>query len=291
MLTFKSGPAITATLQEERTIAVGESIRIFYPADDYHLRMPRTTGDPFQDDRLLGGPYLMMSDLFRRRHEWDSDECYIQLLISGYTGRYQPLQPAEEGYSAVRSLLGISVALGFFRIEQRGPTGFSDRFQDDVLVHVLRDGRADLWSSYELPADLATAMKRLVWTGRASASAWKQIISIPFSSSSKYSRVLLASEWLFYSLSGHRQVTDFLHAIVALEILLGGNMNSVSMTQMLSNRCGYLIGKSRNEIDKIVADVKRYTEQGPLSCTEARISCCWTRSVNCTRFRISAKEC
>lgn len=257
MLTVRAGHAITDTLRDEPESTVCEDIRFIFPDDSYHLLMPRSTGSVFDDDKILGGPYLMMGELVRREPKWDSKECYIQLRIAGYAMRAQISQPVEAAFSVLRSLFGLSIAMGFFDIKRSTRYGLAELFGNEVLVHRLREGGAsELWGNYDLPDDLAAANGELAWAGKARGSDWIKCIRIPFSQRGKYRQVLLAGEWFYYSVMSRGHATSFLQAVIAVEILAGSRPQEAPLTQLISDRCAYLIGQSRTEINKIVSTFK-----------------------------------
>ncbi len=72
-------------------------------------------------------------------------------------------------------------------------------------------------------------------------------------------RLLRAAQWLFDSYAATNPLLEFVQATTSLEILLGDKEFSdlIGLGALLANRCAFLIGRSRSQRDKIMADFNR----------------------------------
>jgi hypothetical protein len=74
-------------------------------------------------------------------------------------------------------------------------------------------------------------------------------MQIVFTSGPKADSLILASQWMFDSHTGHDELLNYIQAMVVLEILLGDKAVSdeIGLGQLLSNRCAYSIGDSHED--------------------------------------------
>src|SRR5207247_8863093 len=72
-------------------------------------------------------------------------------------------------------------------------------------------------------------------------------------------RLLRAAQWLFDSYAATNPLLAFVQATTSLEILLGdkGLSDLMGLGALLANRCAFLIGRSRSQRDKIMAEFNR----------------------------------
>ncbi|MBP1844743.1 hypothetical protein J2046_003010 [Rhizobium petrolearium] len=71
-------------------------------------------------------------------------------------------------------------------------------------------------------------------------------------------RLQLAATWLFDSYANNRDLLAFVQAMVSMEILLGEKEDEeVGIGSMLRNRCAFLIGRSHNEREEIIDQLKQ----------------------------------
>ncbi|GLS35375.1 hypothetical protein GCM10010869_09630 [Mesorhizobium tianshanense] len=75
-----------------------------------------------------------------------------------------------------------------------------------------------------------------------------------FGAGTRSIRIRRAGRWLFDSYAGSNQLLAFVQAMVALEILLGDKEASdlTGLTELLSNRCAYLLGETQSERHEIL---------------------------------------
>jgi hypothetical protein len=75
---------------------------------------------------------------------------------------------------------------------------------------------------------------------------------------SRAQNILLAAQWLFENHSGSDELLGFVQMTVVAEILLGDKRSSdlVGVTELLANRCAYLIADSAAERDLLIQDFR-----------------------------------
>lgn len=79
-------------------------------------------------------------------------------------------------------------------------------------------------------------------------------IGMVFKAGAKGDRIRRAGRWLWDSYQGSNELLSFVQAMVAIEILLGDKEVSdlTGVTELLSNRCAYLLGSSQTERQEIL---------------------------------------
>lgn len=115
----------------------------------------------------------------------------------------------------------------------------------EITRHSLDDEYINLLSGIQIDSDIEN-IQDSNHRHKIYRSNINQIHKVFKSSSNK---ILLASQWLFDSLSHHNSLLSFIQTTVALEILLGGKSSSdiIGISELLSNRCAYLIATSENQ--------------------------------------------
>jgi len=85
-----------------------------------------------------------------------------------------------------------------------------------------------------------------------------QRISLAFKHPDKSEQLQLASNWYFDSITNKNDLLAFVQAVVVLEILLGEKAKSdiIGLSELLRNRCAYLISKNLNERNEILSKFK-----------------------------------
>jgi hypothetical protein len=174
---------------------------------------------------------------------------------------------SAEAEATFRTFFGLGLALRVFDHRYSylpSPTKLS------AHVHRLLDDEIGYDTSLDMDASIAEVVSHLYINdldGRVSDGAekakwivysFRQMASC-FQHPERSARVLLASRWLFDSYIGRNQLLSFVQTMIALEILLGDKQRSdlMGLSELLRNRCAYLIGKDQRQREEILDDFGR----------------------------------
>lgn len=211
--------------------------------------------NPFSSGLLaaLGGRNLQLPE---------SGIC-LQLDVVGFIDQYGTSFTAENAMEQFRSFFGLGLAIFLFNIG--APKAFSGFGLAHRQIHVHRlDGEKIRFDTvFEADQDLSALINRvellesegLSEENRRRYVVWcLQQIDRVFNAGEKGERIRRAARWLFDSYQGSNRLLSFVQAMVALEILLGDKEASdlVGLTELLSNRCAYLLGPSQHERQEIL---------------------------------------
>jgi hypothetical protein len=148
-------------------------------------------------------------------------------------------------------LLKRSVSVRERRLKSAAP-----RWHYDTKIELGAD-LTEAINSMQLDLIKGFARKKLPLVG------YLNVCSAVFAHSDETDRIIRAGRWLFDSYIGRNELLAFVQATVSLEILLGDRGNSsneLRLSELLGNRCAYLVGETRTARDEIMADFKKIYE-------------------------------
>ena len=164
----------------------------------------------------------------------------------------------------LESVIGLGLALRLFHY----------RFQHDTppnrpswFVHKAKQDNWEFWTRFDLNEDTAETLRhistfkfedkypedrRRPWLQSAIAKI-DEVLRHPQSNS-----VVLAAKWLFDSHKKSDHALTYVRLMTVLEILLGGEFDHsrASLSEIISNRLAYLVGKNYDERSKILSEFK-----------------------------------
>lgn len=193
---------------------------------------------------------------------------YAKVAVKGYIPKHGGSAALEAASFMVRAFLGLCFAQ---RILTRGQ---SFRFGGPWVHHLLiyangEEFPAPLVATHEFPAELSDALDRLgvdqiyrdLSEERLPSFLRTDLfeIGMVMARHQDDDRLLRAAQWLFDSNAGSNVLLNFVQAMVSLEILLGDKSASdlVGLGELLGNRCAFLVGRTKTQRDKILADFRR----------------------------------
>jgi hypothetical protein len=198
--------------------------------------------------------------------KWEKNHAYLQMSNEGFVGYYGLTPPVADAICHLKAVCGLGIALGLFQIRPLYRRSF---IKTKLIVHRQND---DSWA-FERFVEMDTAPSEVLadlfltqLDGRLDSEEkkldWMQQkltqMRTVFASGPKGERISLGAQWLFDSSSGQNEFLSFIQAAVVMEILLGEKTATdlVGLGELLSNRCAYLIGKSRSDRDQILKDFR-----------------------------------
>jgi hypothetical protein len=172
----------------------------------------------------------------------------------------------EEFQNTLRALAGLGVALRLFDSTRPFDPTWS---RTDYWVHRRHADSLAFDSECWWNADHAKAFRLLsldTLDGQletvAEQAAWMtkalRKLEVVFTQHEKGRRIRLGAQWLFDSLCTSDQPLAFVQATVVMEVLLGDKAESekVGITNLLANRCAYLIGSTLAERQRLIEQFK-----------------------------------
>jgi hypothetical protein len=178
---------------------------------------------------------------------------YVQVYLEGFFGANGELATESSALGLIKSFYGLLVAVGAAKVA-RGSlfTGIP------AILAFPHERRGEYWLSvgaHTLPHPTAETIERMEpQVEPAHLLAAINRLGPIFERPARGRKILLAAEWLFNSYEGHDELLQYVQATVALEILFGDKARSdvLGLTELLRNRCAYLIGSTPSERDEIL---------------------------------------
>ena len=190
---------------------------------------------------------------------WEVSQLFVLANIEGFVADFMLTTPVERFSVIARSLAGLALCLEVFCM----PKPWFSRFpygETEVFIYRVQGGGLVLKQSQPIAADYTAGFYNLAWGPSANTRGAfaKQAVLLfnGFGDGEERERIRQASQWYFDSLCGGNDLIAFVQAMVAVEILLGGKGETLGLTDLLANRCAYLLGSTRRERDAILRDFK-----------------------------------
>jgi len=186
----------------------------------------------------------------------------LQIYARGFIGPYGHSVPVWNAIRTLRAFCGLGIGLNLFRARRNVPPR---REHAHFLIHKQAPDQSwRLERTLELSEELNRALSKLrmgVTMLRAESRSERirerlSDICGVFSAQSNAESLLLASQWLFDSYTGHDELLSYVQAMVVLEILLGDKAVSdeIGLRQLLRNRCAYLIASTHDDRTELLHD-------------------------------------
>jgi hypothetical protein len=197
---------------------------------------------------------------------WRIGSIYLQIEIDGFVGTFAgelnkdaTLSQAE---SNLRAVFGLGLALGLFYDSSQSQQPFA--IFTKYLVHEQADRKWTKLGARPLPEWTSRILSTLVLKKNAEIAEFLNTIRIAISVPDRSPKLLLACQWLFDSYGSDDELLDFIRTTVVLEILLGEeegrdprDLEKPSLSELMANRCAYLIAKSHSERKKLLIEFKK----------------------------------
>ncbi|MGI9387430.1 MAG: hypothetical protein ACR2OX_08355 [Methyloligellaceae bacterium] len=201
---------------------------------------------------------------------WEESAIYMQTNVEGFIGRFGGTIPAVEAEAFLRSFYGLGIALRLFKIEPTFTIGTPfGQEKTSAIVHRRFGSNYQIDGKYELQDHHSSIFRSIklhdhndLLSNRNSFEKWLNIclsdISSVLRSGKRGEAVLRAARWFFDSYDIRDESLNFLQTVIVLEVLLGEKSVSdvIGISQLLGNRCAYLIGKSHEDREDIKKEIQ-----------------------------------
>ena len=197
----------------------------------------------------------------------DKDKLYLELTAKGYIGDYYSTETVLNSLNVVKYFFGLGLARSVFKYKRNYNSSQSNRIK--VFCKINDDWEFNSYHdlSYELNEsisniELSTAFHPNENINKDFYVSNIQLLGKIVSNHSVPEKIFEASKWFFEGHSGDNELLSFIQNTVVLEILLGDKSKSdiIGISELLRNRCAYLISNSVEEREKILKDFNNIYE-------------------------------
>lgn len=197
--------------------------------------------------------------------KWKSGKAYIQIKTKGYVGRYGGSPSDLAAKQLVKSFFGLGLALNIFE-HKLSYTPYDPKLY--YFVHKKEDNLYEIMSRISLDTDIASTLANFTlssWLLEKPEEARAMLIKALLQKTGDVlqqnalaDKVKLASQWFFDSYRDIGLALKFLQTTIVMEVILGNQEPSkeIGQTELLSNRCAYLIGSTSQEREEILRDFR-----------------------------------
>lgn len=251
-----SMPTDTFSLPPVSRLEISDDLALRLVDEEFRTELP--FGDA-TEIRLgtLGSPW-------EHETEWKSDCYYYCQTVSGYIPELTETRTLEGLSFKLKAFFGLGVAVGLLQPEYGY---YSPLSPEEVFAFVDGvGGRGRREPSQRLTADTSRFLRTLRVTGIAKKPVTQTLIlnwiRSAMGETASGSRLQLAANWYFDSFSVQNDLLAFVQATVCSEILLGydktgADYSELGLTELLANRCAYLIASSHDQRTKTIKDFRR----------------------------------
>jgi Apea-like HEPN len=252
---------------EKNVVDLSSKIRIVRTTPEFKQTFSLETTSGSLREKLVGGPALASLFFPTNQAEWEENELYLQIGVSGFIGVYGGSNTHQDAQRTLRAIFGLGLALQLFETKvEYSPV----RQTASLSVHRERSD-----SSWEVEGklDLNDTVAETLNTLRLStANGWvnsqerqdiwseriiEEIRSV-FQQEEKAESILLAAQWYFDGSHGADELLRYVQSMIVIEIILGDKATSdqMGLNELLRNRCAYLIGNSQEQRAEVLETFK-----------------------------------
>lgn len=193
---------------------------------------------------------------------------FLQFEVSGLIDRYSTFGTPQDCVDYVKTFYGLGRVLGLFEVSIAASlfaapnpyshlvTYFADKEYSKASFYVRMEDAA---GSFITKLRLASNIRDLSTPERvAKVYADLEKIRRVLSSGSRGETIRRAARWYLDSFVGSNELLAYVQAAVCMEILFGEDKyaGTLSINDVISNRCAYLIGRDHKEREDIIAAFK-----------------------------------
>lgn len=257
---FKIGKDFNNHFKQLNNYRLSETADISIVDQEYNKAFPIKGEYIYSAQRVLI-PLLNLPILVN----WQLGETYIHLNVRGYVTKYSESTPILAIKEFIKSFLGLGLAIGFFKFEDIPmdvPTTLPIILHKKVNAGWIFDRAIPLEDKISNNVEqMKIINSNSIFTQLIQNDWFKSNldkISFAFSNENKSRKIILACNWIFDSYIGENELLSFIQTMIAMEILLGekGISDIIGISELLRNRCAYLIGRSHQERLAILEDLK-----------------------------------
>ncbi len=206
-----------------------------------------------------------------------TEHFVLRGVVKGYELVELP-DPFDRAHSTSKQFLGLAMALKILALNRAPRWGYgvpwwmAEPKTDSPSELASQDAFRDLANEW-LPPDEAACIGALEISTESDATLKKRMHLIASAFERDDVRLLNGGRWYFDSFCGSNELMQFVQATTTLEILLGDEREEskhrrtkpenqakrkkdTSLTELLATKCGYLLGGTRPERERIIGIVE-----------------------------------
>lgn len=239
---------------------------LFAPSEASDRMFPLHSENSKRNDWLFGPPGLIALPTVR---SWNKNTSYFSSNRKGFIPGTIQTEPVQAFIRQLKGFLGLAIAVRLV-IPENNPVlqVVQPNRKSYFTVHQIKNEVPEIICTYEMRADISNFISSLNINdldGKISENQMDDWISgrlirmkTVFSNPEKSERIFRASQWLFDSYLGGNELLAFIQTTIAIEILLGKDSakGEISLSELLSNRCAYLIGDTHSQRHDILSDFR-----------------------------------
>lgn len=195
--------------------------------------------------------------------KWSDESAFLQLDASGFIDPFGMTTPYVTSEHSLKAFFGLGIALFLFRAQH---TWSPWPLKNQIYVHRQNGEVWELEDRLDVDDDKSRALNSMRMNTEVlkerlmkawAPKALEQMRAV-FSAGTKSKNIQLACQWLYEAHTSRDDLARYVNAMVVLEILLGeSGREDMSLSELLRNRCAYLIGRNRQERDELLKDVQQ----------------------------------
>lgn len=181
----------------------------------------------------------------------------------GYVGKFTTTRVVDDFKFKVRAILGVLFALRLLATSRN--TSFAS--EQAFRAHRLHNGERQSVSEQPFSAEFTRVFRTL--SPRQEYQDWPAPMKIVagqrartslqalFRNEREHESLIRGAQWLFDSYCSGNNLLAFVQTAVSMEILVGGDKQTsdlVGLSNLIGNRCAYLIADSRKAREQIIDD-------------------------------------
>jgi hypothetical protein len=216
-------------------------------------------------------PKISFVSMFHGRFDWQDDNMYLVMNLDGFIPESRTTTPLHDYKSSLKSFIGLALACHLVKkgelsllMPSVGMGGF--RYHESSSIFSHNDRGWAFHRPFEFDENISALLQRLQIGSIAEFNIeerrkqeiflWHiRLIEAAFQAKASARKIRLSAEWLCDSYAHEDDLSSFVQATTALEILLGGSKEEsakVGLTELLANRLAYLIARKTSDRENIM---------------------------------------
>jgi len=253
---------IPATISDEvkhyirGVFQLDDMIKIVIPDENFDQEYPLSSGIAQCDKDLFSSYWLFDPRGKYKPEKWSQNAVYLQFNVEGFIGIYLWTIHILRVINAIKSFFGLGLVVDAIKSEK--PILLRPRVSH-LIVHGKKNGKWEILHTHRLPMELAEFFEGLKINTKEQIKVWLDFGSFIYQNQNyeNKERLLLANQWLLDSYIGDNELMAFVQAMIAMEVLLGGDESKeTSLTELICNRCAYFVGETHEEIKSIMKELR-----------------------------------
>lgn len=227
-------------------------------------------GSDLPSDLPLSSEYTAVNNILFSAHwmheeletptDIEADRLYLTANILGYAGAGEGLTIARDFEDTLKAFFGAAIAL---KIVQ--PEFFVDG-EDFPLMMIHTEGKdREIVSTERIEQDIndgAAGLSTGQFAHKFRDKIWEELnrrfgmMQVVFQDNPHSRRMFTACIWFYRATVSKRPLDKLLESTIAIETLIGDRKESegIGLTNLLGNRCAYLLGTNMADRQEIIAD-------------------------------------